>query len=184
MKNNASNILLIEHLLCSRASYVLGGGDILVNKIKMFSFLEFAFRLKENTNILLAEIISGVWLLSGVQLFHAPHAKLLCLRDSPGRNTGVGCHFLLQGIIPTQGSNPCLLLSKQIPYHRASWETQDYSPCELRIIKKQEKKAESEREGDDCSLPSGGEETLVNEGVLCILGGKGLQVLGGAGDVW
>ena len=26
----------------------------------------------------------------------------------PGRNTGVGCHFLLQGIFPTQGSNPQL----------------------------------------------------------------------------
>ena len=26
-------------------------------------------------------------------------------RDSPGRNTGVGCHALLQGIFPTQGSN-------------------------------------------------------------------------------
>ena len=25
--------------------------------------------------------------------------------DSPGRNTGVGCHGLLQGIFPTQGSN-------------------------------------------------------------------------------
>ena len=26
--------------------------------------------------------------------------------DSPGKNTGVGCHALLQGIFPTQGSNP------------------------------------------------------------------------------
>ena len=26
-----------------------------------------------------------------------------------GKNTGVGCHFLLQGIFPTQGSNPSLL---------------------------------------------------------------------------
>ena len=25
------------------------------------------------------------------------------------KNTRVGCHFLLQGIFPTQGSNPCLL---------------------------------------------------------------------------
>ena len=25
------------------------------------------------------------------------------------KSTGVGCHFLLQGIFPTQGSNPCLL---------------------------------------------------------------------------
>ena len=29
--------------------------------------------------------------------------------ESPGKNTGVGCHFLLQGIFPDQGSNPCLL---------------------------------------------------------------------------
>ena len=28
--------------------------------------------------------------------------------DSPGKSTGVGCHFLLQGIFPTQGSNPGL----------------------------------------------------------------------------
>ena len=26
--------------------------------------------------------------------------------DSPGKNTGVGCHALLQGIFPTQGANP------------------------------------------------------------------------------
>ena len=29
--------------------------------------------------------------------------------DSPGKNTGVGCHSLLQGIFPTRGSNPYLL---------------------------------------------------------------------------
>ena len=29
--------------------------------------------------------------------------------DSLGKNTGVGCHAQLQGIFPTQGSNPCLL---------------------------------------------------------------------------
>ena len=29
--------------------------------------------------------------------------------DSPGKNTGVGCHALLQGIFPTQGSNPHFL---------------------------------------------------------------------------
>ena len=36
-------------------------------------------------------------------------ARLHCPWDSPGKNTGVGCPFLLQGIFPTQGSNPCLL---------------------------------------------------------------------------
>ena len=29
--------------------------------------------------------------------------------DSPGKDTGGGCHFLLQGILPIQGSNLCLL---------------------------------------------------------------------------
>ena len=32
--------------------------------------------------------------------------RLLCPWDSPGKNTGVDCHALLQGIFPTQGSNP------------------------------------------------------------------------------
>ena len=36
------------------------------------------------------------------------------LWDSPGKNTGVGCHFLLQGIFPTQGSNPGLLHCRQM----------------------------------------------------------------------
>ena len=35
---------------------------------------------------------------------------------SPGQNTGVGSHFLLQGIIPTQGSNPGLLYCRWILY--------------------------------------------------------------------
>ena len=36
--------------------------------------------------------------------------------DSPGKNTGVGCHALLQGIFPTQGSNPGPLPCRQILY--------------------------------------------------------------------
>ena len=38
-------------------------------------------------------------------------------RDSLGKNTGVGCHALLQGIFPTQGSNPGLLHCRQLLYH-------------------------------------------------------------------
>ena len=41
-------------------------------------------------------------------------ARLLCLWDFPGNNTGVGCHFLLQGIFPTQGSNPGLPHCRQM----------------------------------------------------------------------
>ena len=42
---------------------------------------------------------------------------LLCPWDSPGKNTGVGCHFLLQEIFPTQGSNPGLPHCGQTLYH-------------------------------------------------------------------
>ena len=35
--------------------------------------------------------------------------RLLCPWNSPGKNTGVGCHSLLQGIFLTQGMNLCLL---------------------------------------------------------------------------
>ena len=56
-------------------------------------------------------------LLSRVQLLW-PHGleptSLLCPWDLPGKNTGVGCHFLFQGIFLTQGSNPSLLC----PLHR------------------------------------------------------------------
>ena len=49
-------------------------------------------------------VFSHVWLF--VTLWTS---KLLCPWDSPGKNTGVGCHFLLQGIFLTQGSDPRLL---------------------------------------------------------------------------
>ena len=37
--------------------------------------------------------------------------------NSPGKNTGMGCHALLQGIFPTQGLNPGLLHCRRILYH-------------------------------------------------------------------
>ena len=43
-------------------------------------------------------------------------ARLLRPLDFPGKNTGMGCHFLLQGIFPTQGWNPGLLHCKQSLY--------------------------------------------------------------------
>ena len=49
---------------------------------------------------------------SRVGLFVTPGlrpTRLLRPWDSPGQNTGVGCHALLQGIFSTQGSNPQLL---------------------------------------------------------------------------
>ena len=38
-------------------------------------------------------------------------------RNSPGKNTGVGCHFFLQGTFPTQGYKPGLLHCRQLRSH-------------------------------------------------------------------
>ena len=56
--------------------------------------------------------VSEVKSLSHVRLSATPWtmaSQALCPWDSPGKNTAVGCHVLLQGIFPTQGLNPCLL---------------------------------------------------------------------------
>ena len=43
--------------------------------------------------------------------------------DSPGKNTGVGCHFLLQGIFLTQGLNPGLPHCRQTRYRLSREES-------------------------------------------------------------
>ena len=64
-------------------------------------------------------------LLHCVQLLW-PHGlyptRLLCPWDFPGKNTGVGCHFLLQGIFLIQGSNLPLLCCRWILHHWATRE--------------------------------------------------------------
>ena len=58
--------------------------------------------------------------LGRVRLFATPwavvHQAPLSM-DFPGKNTGVGCHFRLQEIFPTQGLNPGLPHCRQTLYH-------------------------------------------------------------------
>ena len=51
-------------------------------------------------------------------------SRLLCPWNFPGKNTGVGFHFLLQRIFLTQGSNLCLL-------HLLHWQTDSLPPSHL-----------------------------------------------------
>ena len=66
--------------------------------------------------------LTRVWLF--VTSWAVASTRLLHPWDFLGKSTGVGCHFLLQGIFPTQGSNPGLLHCRQTLYHlshRASY---------------------------------------------------------------
>ena len=50
-------------------------------------------------------------IFSHVRLFMTLWTRFLCPWDSPGKNTGVGCHALLQGIFLTQWLNLQLFMS-------------------------------------------------------------------------
>ena len=52
--------------------------------------------------------LSLVWLSATPWTVYSP-PRLLCPWNSPDKNTGVVCHFLLQGNFPIQGLNPCHL---------------------------------------------------------------------------
>ena len=56
------------------------------------------------TNVCVCSVVSDSFWPHGLQ-----PARLLCPWNFPGKNTGGGCHFLLQGIFPMQGSNLHLL---------------------------------------------------------------------------
>ena len=53
-------------------------------------------------------------------------SRLLCPWNFPDKNTGMGCHFLLLGIFPTQGLNPSLMcpaLAGRFFSTSTTWET-------------------------------------------------------------
>ena len=51
-----------------------------------------------------------------------PPPQLFCLWDFPGKDTGVGCSFLLRGIFLTQGLNQHLLHLLPWQAHWDTWE--------------------------------------------------------------
>ncbi|CAI9165931.1 unnamed protein product [Rangifer tarandus platyrhynchus] len=76
-------------------------------------------------------------------------ARLLCPRDSPGKNTRVGCHALLQGIFPTQGSILRPFMSPSLTGRfftiSATWEAPQEAGAGLKVKKDQRARGENER---------------------------------------
>ena len=57
---------------------------------------------------------------------HLSTMQEIWVQNSPGKNIGEGCHSLLQGIFPTQGSNRSLLRCSQIIYQLSYQESPVY----------------------------------------------------------
>ena len=92
--------------VCLELSRLPGSECVFVPRLGKFSALFLPSRA-----VLICPVVSnslrprGLW-----------PTRLLCPWDSPGKNTGVGCHALLQGIFPAQGLNPGLPHCRQILY--------------------------------------------------------------------
>ena len=75
----------------------------IIEVLKLFNH-NYAFFLLFITHCKVASVLSDSLWPYGLQT-----SRILCPRDSPGKNTGVGCCCLLQGIFPTQQTNLYLL---------------------------------------------------------------------------
>ena len=88
----------------------------------LYSVYQFKFHsgIKKMGHIIIMECCCCCLIASIVTNSGRPYglqpARLLCPWDSLGKSTRVSCHDLLQGIFPTQGSNPCPL----------KWQTDSY----------------------------------------------------------
>ena len=109
-----------RHFQCICAIFETWCGEelLLVVGIITASSLTCLLLILEPVNILYYQVIKVankliLCLVTSVMsdslgLYGLQPARFLCPWDSPGKNTGVDCHAL-QGIFPTQGSNPSLL---------------------------------------------------------------------------
>ena len=105
--------------------------------------------------------------LSCVHLFVSPWtvaAMLLCPWDSPGKNTGVGCHTLLQGIFPPQGSKLGLLHCRQIIYHELQGSPDTWKGASQRISWVKVQKWCALRKVDSVFLNTKGEHNRSQKG--------------------
>ena len=82
--------------------------NLISNKPSEYLFYCFVKQLWKLLWIVLV-VIEHLLTASQALYMRYPPTRLLCPCDFPGKNTEVGCHFLLQGIFPPQGSNPHLL---------------------------------------------------------------------------
>ena len=76
--------------------------------------------------------VSYLVLSDSLQPLGLQPTRPLCA-DSPSKNTGVGCHFLLQEIFLTQGSNLGFLHCRQILYHLSYREVLSFLKFYLKI---------------------------------------------------
>ena len=80
-----------------------------ISNFWVFPIPDFQIHAKSPFDSLKSESVSLSVVSHSLQPSAVWPVRLLCLWDFPAKNTGVGCHALLQGIFLTQEQHPCLL---------------------------------------------------------------------------
>ena len=104
--------VLIEICVCM-CVYIYTHTHTYMDEIRIF--IAVLFVIAKAGNILLCLLAQSCLTLCDPKECSPPGSSIH--GDSPGKNTGVGCHALFQGIFPTQGRNPGLLHCRWIHYH-------------------------------------------------------------------
>ena len=135
-------------------------------KLHLFKLFNSIFNMIELAELCVCVCVC-VHAFSHIRLFAAPlsvaHQTLLSM-DFPGKNTGVGCRFLLQGIFPNQGSNLSLLCL--LHWQEGSWSLvpPQMTPLSLHAIPDEFENLTSDRFGDQervCHSHCGNERQYV-----------------------
>ena len=88
--------------------------------------IHFSFDCSKNKKLFFYFLPQGIVCVCYAQscptLCSSMDCRFLCPWHIPGKNPGVDCHFFLQGIFPTQGSNSVSCIDRQFLYHCSTWE--------------------------------------------------------------
>ena len=127
-----SCLLLIKYINYSHAFHSILSLVYSWNTLPKFFLIFQRFIIFLETGFLIMTIVSNTTSFTNIYL--RPDTSLvldqipkfitlfLCPWDSPGKNTGVGCHSLLQGIFPTQGRwTQVSCMGRWGLYHWATW---------------------------------------------------------------
>ena len=111
--------LLLGRKSMTNLDSILKSRDIILptkfHLVKAMVFLVFMYGC-ENWIIKKARSVSRSVVPNSLRPHELQPTRLFCPWDFPGKDTGVGCHFLLQGIFLSQGLNPGLLHCRQTLY--------------------------------------------------------------------
>ena len=126
----------LERKTMTNLDSILKSRDIILptkfHLVKAMVFLVFMYGC-ENWIIKKARSVSRSVVPNSLRPHELQPTRLFCPWDFPGKDIGVGCHFFLQGIFPTQGLNPGLLYVRQILYplsykgsHKEGWALKNW----------------------------------------------------------